>query len=363
MIDLVLAVVALVICDSRSGHGCRKTACLSHAPHRHVAAITPAGQSQAMLVNRGLFDRLVHAGHNVAPVAVTKVLNVGAGKLFALAKAAAWVRHKNKITSTGQSYTETVRPRPRRADHGAGATVYLHNHRIFFRRIEVARIQQPALKIEALVRPVNALRFSPGRFKFGIGGSDLLPVADRSCPHLRWMGQRLAHHGRHLMVRRHRHCRAPSIRADLIVGLEQCIDFSAGQINRGQAAAAIDLFTEEDAVSVRSPRQPTGRGLHAWGNVPRLSSFGRDDENISADGRFVAHQTLDKRHGLAIGRPGRVGNLKRCFMDGFHLAARGLERVNLRNVPVVVAIAMGRGGHKTFAVGRPVVFINVHVRR
>ena len=41
---------------------------------------------------------------------------------------------------------------------------------------------------------------------------------------------------------------------------------------------------------------------------------------------------------------------------------RGIERIDLRDVPVVVAVAGRGGGDKALAVGRPVIFIDVHVR-
>src|SRR5262249_5457336 len=70
-------------------------------------------------------------------------------------------------------------------------------------------------------------------------------------------------------------------------------------------------------------------------------------------------------NGFSIGGPGWNRDLRidRWLVDGFHFAARGGNRVNLRDVPVVVAVAVRGGGDEALAVGRPVIFIDEHVGR
>jgi hypothetical protein len=53
----------------------------------------------------------------------------------------------------------------------------LHYNGIFFCRVKIYGIKQPALQVESIILPVNAFSFSPGRFQAGIPRSDLLPLA------------------------------------------------------------------------------------------------------------------------------------------------------------------------------------------
>src|SRR2546423_12031542 len=105
---------------------------LRDTPHGHVAAVAPAGKSKAMLVNGSFLERLIHAGHNVAPVAISEIFHVGARKLFAFAKAAAWIGQEDEISSTGKGHPKAVRAGPGGARHCAGTPMNLHYHGIFF---------------------------------------------------------------------------------------------------------------------------------------------------------------------------------------------------------------------------------------
>src|SRR6476661_2344890 len=105
-VNLVLAVVALEIRQPRAGDGGSKAVGLRDRPHRHVTAIAPAGNAQAMLVNRRFLQRLVHAGHDVAKVAIAKVLHVGAGKGLALAETSARVGQEDEVSGRGERYAK-----------------------------------------------------------------------------------------------------------------------------------------------------------------------------------------------------------------------------------------------------------------
>jgi hypothetical protein len=53
--------------------------------------------------------------------------------------------------------------------------------------------------------------------------------------------------------------------------------------------------------------------------------------------------------------------LKRRLIDGFHEAGGGVEREELGDVPIVVAIAKSGGDSEVEAVGEPIVFVDVSV--
>src|SRR5205807_8552547 len=91
LVDAVLAVVALPVGDAGAGDGGAEAIGLRHRPHRHVAAVAPAADAEPLAVDRRHADRLVHAGQNVAQIAVAEILDVGPRELFALAVAAARV--------------------------------------------------------------------------------------------------------------------------------------------------------------------------------------------------------------------------------------------------------------------------------
>src|SRR5579872_162835 len=72
LIDLILSIVALEVCQSGAGNGGGKAIRLRNRPHGHVAAITPSRNAEAMLVNRRLLERLIHSSHDVAEISVAK---------------------------------------------------------------------------------------------------------------------------------------------------------------------------------------------------------------------------------------------------------------------------------------------------
>src|SRR5580692_7833501 len=65
LIDRVLSVVALPVADARTSHSCLEPCCPCHTEHRHEPAITPAGQSLAILIDREALLQHVHPSQNV----------------------------------------------------------------------------------------------------------------------------------------------------------------------------------------------------------------------------------------------------------------------------------------------------------
>src|SRR5262249_34629230 len=103
LVNSILAIVALPIRNAGASHGGAKALGLSHCPHGHVTAITPAADADPILIYRCYTEHLVHAGKDVAQITIAEVLNVRAGELFPLAETAEWVGKENKVTAARKS--------------------------------------------------------------------------------------------------------------------------------------------------------------------------------------------------------------------------------------------------------------------
>ncbi len=97
LVDGVFAVVGLPVGDAGAGDGGAEAVGLGDGEHGHEAAVAPAGEAFAGLVDGDLLLDGVHAGEDVAEVAVAEVLAVGGGERFALAEAAAGVGGEDEV--------------------------------------------------------------------------------------------------------------------------------------------------------------------------------------------------------------------------------------------------------------------------
>src|SRR6266550_6671941 len=88
-----------------------------------------------------------------------------------------------------------------------------------------------------------------------------------------------------------------------------------------------------------------------------------DGEEVATMKSFVAHQAFDEGDRLAIGRPARNGNLKRRFVNGCRVAFGDVDRVNLRDPPIVIAGSRRSRYDERFVVGRPIVIVYVKIFR
>src|SRR4029077_10439764 len=78
---------------------------------------------------------------------------------------------------------------------------------------------------------------------------------------------------------------------------------------------------------------------------------------------FIAHQAFNKGDRLTVRRPTWHGYLERRLVDRYDLALCNVDRVELRDPPVVIAWA-GRGScDKFLVIGRPIVVVDVKIRR
>src|SRR5579883_2184114 len=103
LIDAVLAVIALPVGDAGAGDGGAKALGLRDGPHRHVAAVTPAGDGRAIFIYRGRLQDFVNSGEDVAQVAVAEVLHISARELLAVAVTAARVGKEYEIALCGKN--------------------------------------------------------------------------------------------------------------------------------------------------------------------------------------------------------------------------------------------------------------------
>src|SRR5438128_1519486 len=77
---------------------------------------------------------------------------------------------------------------------------------------------------------------------------------------------------------------------------------------------------------------------------------------------FIAHQAFNKCDRLTVRRPTWDGYLERRLVDRRGLALCNVDRVDLRDPPVVVTWT-GRGScDKLLVIGRPIVVVDVKIR-
>src|SRR3989442_10120657 len=84
--------------------------------------------------------------------------------------------------------------------------------------------------------------------------------------------------------------------------------------------------------------------------------------DLSADRAEVAHEATDESYGAAVGRDARDRHLQ---LEARYAAAAAadVERIELRDPPVRIAIALRRGADEATTVRYPVVLVNVSFRR
>src|SRR5262249_535512 len=104
LVNFVLAVVAEIVGDARARHSRTEAVGLRHAPHSHVATVAPAGQSQALRVDRCNANHFIDAGQDVAPVAVAEILYIGLREWLALSITSSRIGQQQKISVRRQRH-------------------------------------------------------------------------------------------------------------------------------------------------------------------------------------------------------------------------------------------------------------------
>ena len=117
---------------------------LGYCPHRQITTITPATDTDAVIVYRIILHDKVHAGEDVAKISIAKILDVALREVLAPAETAAWIGKKYKVALMSQ---DGKIEKPADARHRTRAAVNLHDHGITPRGIIIAGIGQPTLDL------------------------------------------------------------------------------------------------------------------------------------------------------------------------------------------------------------------------
>ncbi|MCY1170933.1 hypothetical protein D9M73_110230 [compost metagenome] len=97
--------------------------------------------------------------------------------------------------------------------------------------------------------------------------------------------------------------------------------------------------------------------------VLRFAPGERHGPHIAADRAEIAHQPANIGDRLAVGGNAGEIELRRRLGDRADRARLRIHRIERRHPPIVIAIAQRRGDHEPLAVRRPVIFVNITIRR
>src|SRR6266511_2640263 len=100
--DSILAGVAEPVRDSGTGNGSAKTIRLRDGPHRHESTVAPTLDAESIAVDRIAPNDGVDAGHDVAQIAVSEILDVRAGEGLPLSVAPPGVGQQHEVTGLRQ---------------------------------------------------------------------------------------------------------------------------------------------------------------------------------------------------------------------------------------------------------------------
>src|SRR5215475_5077636 len=73
LVNAILPVVALPVRNPGAGHGGMEAVSLGHRSHRHIAAVAPPGDANAVSIHRQRLHYFIHACENVSQVSVAKI--------------------------------------------------------------------------------------------------------------------------------------------------------------------------------------------------------------------------------------------------------------------------------------------------
>ena len=242
--------------------------------------------------------------------------------------------------------------------------MHAHHQRIFLTRGEIPGQSQPPLHAHLPAHPIHIARLAPRAFDPVISLRNLLPFTDSSSPNFPRRARRLPHHRNLRPVAGERSRRLPCIagRADHFLASPKRLDRTTSHAHGGKAGISIHILRKHNALISR-PRHRRRRSLNPRSNVPRRATRKRHNINISTGNPLIAHQPFEERHILSIRRNMRIGNLQLRRIDLPHLPARRIYAIHPRHPPVRVSIPMRRNRHPTPPIRRPIVFVDIHVRR
>ena len=145
------------IVDRRAGDRGFPDVVMTDEPRRHVAAVRPSRNGDPIVIDlRALLQR-GDSRHHIASRSGAGIVVDGVLVLVAEVVAAAIVRGEDDPAARGHRLRrETERSRGRRLR----AAVYQKHERIFFRCVEVGRVDDDAIFIEAVVLPRDPFDFA-----------------------------------------------------------------------------------------------------------------------------------------------------------------------------------------------------------
>ena len=240
--------------------------------------------------------------------------------------------------------------------------MHLDDHRILLRRVEVGRIDEEALHVEAFALPLHADASAERGRDAVVGVGDLAIGSRGGDPDLRRRRKRFAHRAHDFAIRGRRYSRNSIDGANrhvLVAGELHRLDASV-HVDPGDLRAALRVPRGDGRRRTR-PAERSDRALHARREIARRSTGGGKDIEIAAGHALIAHQSADVGDRRTVGRPARIGDLVRGRRELTHLAGRGVDARQLRDPPVVVAGAARLTDHELLAIRRPVVLVDVVV--
>ena len=134
-------------------------------------------------------------------------------------------------------------------------------------------------------------------------------------------------------------------------------------IDRCEYLLACGKFRRRDPGGGSVPRERLYGGRQAWGHVDRHAAVVANGVQVAAGDGLIAHEAADVGDALAVSGPARCCDLQRWLQQCAHDAAVRFHEVELSDPPVVIAGAVGRAHDELTAIRRPVVFIDIQVRR
>src|SRR5262249_50811132 len=153
---------------------------------------------------------------------------------------------------------------------------------------EVARINEPALHVVAIVFPADALGFAPRRLENFVTLGDLFPLANRASPNFWRRAEGTADDGGGFSVVGRGKVRPPEARRDGFAAAQEPENAGVGGVEHRDRGIVSGVFGKKVFVAP-SPREPARRSFAIGREVSGLAAGSGDDENIPADRGLITH--------------------------------------------------------------------------
>src|SRR4029077_2037599 len=172
-----------------------------------------------------------------------------------------WIRLQKEISLRRHRHVKRPTRRPLRRHGPRRPPVHSHYKRVFLRRIEVQRIDQPTLHGSSIGLPLQTLSFSPRRLQPAVPVRNLLPLADFSRPHFRRALERLLHHRRSTPVPRQRNIRHERIRRKILIACPR-LRHRAARIHLRDHGLPVSNSRKRNRLRIARPCERIGGEFH-----------------------------------------------------------------------------------------------------